>query len=196
MNRKKLILSCLLLAVLALAVGYRFSEVRTVHRQGLWYLEHSGQYERQITELDARPEVILDLQDLAANIGLPVYDDGQCRITLTAVRRDDYGGYLVDFQAQGDYDYQGGRLVTPLSPERVQGADGGLITSVGQQDYVVKNWVVGGSLVEPDGDVYSYQLFPTTCYEGDFALNDEIAAAGGQVRIQLTGLKEVVYTRK
>ena len=202
-----------LMLILGLMV-LSYSDYANIMRNGLFYVEHFATDKYRITEYATKDSdyVTIDWDDVQSAVGKELYRDGDCVIYISDIQDDHNGGYKIFFTAEGDYGYQSGRLVTPLSHENTINKkedivlgnihqnwpnDATLQVKIGDQIYSNQQWYGRAQSLEGGIDEIGYYMFASEYYDrGEMILTDEIRTNDNQVQIRLVGLREVVYDRK
>ena len=141
--------------------------------------------------------VEIDLNDLDSNAGKRIWEDGERYIEISSVDVQDLkaGGYRIFFRAHGEYDLDGGSLITGqmFIPT---GENSGYfdITSRLISEYNGRTYecnVQGMAWDKKASNHFGYYLFPSAMYEDD----DVPLENAGMVTITLSNLTEWRWTR-
>lgn len=177
------------------AMVISYSEFSVIQQNGIVYMERSESYNVIESPVNETVEFVLDWEHPESSVGTEIYHNNACTITIRSIQDDLNGGYKIYLDAQGVYNYKGGRLITPLA--HTSGlSDGFLQTMVGSNTYVSKTIYARGQSIYPNGDCIGYSIFPLECYErGKMLVSDQIKANGNQVEVKVIGLREIVWER-
>lgn len=208
MKKRNLFCALLVVVLIIAATALSLSDYARIQRSGIFLMEQSDAYTVTENDVDTVVEFTLDWSNIEASVGQKIYEDGPYTITIHELQDDENGGYLIYLDARGEYNYNGGRLLTPFPRVNADGtkrqtlpighADGCgyLETIVGEHTYISEVIYVGAQSVYPDGDCVGYSIFPLECYmHGELLPAEEIAENGGLVTVRLCGLKEVIWER-
>ena len=191
-----------------------YSEYANIMRHGLYYVECISYDNYRFTEHATKDSnyVTIDWNDVQSAVGKELYRDGDCVIFISEIQDDHNGGYRIFFTAEGEYGYQSGRLVTPVSHKATLEKDNEVILSnihqnwpndamlqvaIGDKTYTNKQWCGRAQSMERGIDEIGYYMFSNEYYErGEMILTDDIQENDNQIRIRLVGLREVEYQRR
>lgn len=194
-------LLCVLLAVTLVVIALERTGVLGCMRMGMPYVivqMRDRGYDRQ--EIEGAYSVEIDLSDPDSNIGKTVYDDGSCRIAVSAVRREgdpkarkNHDQYVIGFRSTGPYSYRGAELVSGADYDTDRKAD--LLQTQGAQitaesdTTVYRCWWRGTSL-QREGDEFSYTILPEEeCGVPWYRLPDEKPERSTKITVTLSGLR-------
>ena len=190
-----------------------YSEYAEVMRGGIAYVENVCYEDYEFIENATKDSdcVVIDWNHVQEAIGQDVYSDGKCRIYISDIQSDYNGGYKIFFKTAGDFGYEKGRLVTPLSHMEEINWNKGLAlknihqnwqndailqVTIGDRTYLSGKWCARAQSVDKNGDEAGYPLFSSKYYEsGELVLIDEIRENNNQVTIRLIGLRDLTYER-
>lgn len=130
---------------------------------GISHIDEQGDDYYKISEpVDGNHSVTLDLNDLAANRGRILFDDGDSQIAILEVAPREEGGYEVTFRSHGKELQTGAVLVSGIDHAR---ADNGLSQSFSAEavadvegEAVELTPSFGSGLVYHDGDRFGFYL--------------------------------------
>ena len=200
MKKRRTVLLCVGLVAACVLLLWENGTIGTF-QDGLSFMMQDSAYHISYSDVDSVVEAEIDLYNPESNAGKNIYDDGKCKIEIELVRQEENGAYNIFFRTHGKYNRSGGTLISAVKQIRNENESysyecvGRMQVIVDGKAYEGKNSGLG-CLTEKDGDIFGFYLFPLDCYDnGQFLLKNQIKNQNGIVKIQLSHLNEISWTR-
>ena len=140
----------------------------------------------------------INLNNLDSNIGIILYDDGECSIVVDSVDfvEWEYGGYRIYFRSHGSYNTNNAKLVSGVKHFVNENQYFSTIMTVKMKaiymDKTYESDIMGVSgITYKDGDIFSLYIFANPPYDGNVSIpNVE------EVVLTVTNLSHNIWSKK